>query len=159
MATVHLIHGFLGAGKTTFARRLEASLPALRFTHDEWVTRLYGADPSADLFPEYHRRVSEQIESLWPRCAELSIDVILDVNFWSRRERDDTRARAAAVGANSRLYRLGCSDDEAWRRIEKRNHDLRGALFIARETFELLKDRFEPLDADEARIEVANSLG
>ena len=95
----------------------------------------------------------------WPRCAELSIDVILDVNFWSRRERDDTRARAAAVGANSRLYRLGCSADEAWRRIEKRNHDLRGALFIARETFELLKERFEPLDADEARIEVANSLG
>ena len=121
--------------------------------------RLYGEDPPADLFAEYHRRVSEQIASLWPRCAELGIDVVLDVNFWSRRERDDTRARAAAVGANSRLYRLACSDDEAWRRIEKRNRDLRGALFIARETFELLKERFEPLDADEARIEVADSPG
>jgi predicted kinase len=45
MATAHLIHGYLGAGKTTFARRLEEELPAIRFSHDEWMTNLYGDDP------------------------------------------------------------------------------------------------------------------
>ena len=46
MATAHLIHGFLGAGKTTFARELEQNIPAIRFSHDEWMTRLYGDDPA-----------------------------------------------------------------------------------------------------------------
>src|SRR2546421_108333 len=55
MATVHLIHGFLGSGKTTFARQLEESLPAIRFTHDEWMSRIYGEDPPVERFAEYFR--------------------------------------------------------------------------------------------------------
>ena len=34
MATLHLIHGFVGAGKTTFSRTLEAEISAIRFTFD-----------------------------------------------------------------------------------------------------------------------------
>jgi predicted kinase len=151
--TVHMIHGYLGSGKTTLARRLEQSLPAIRFTHDEWMARLYGIDPPAELFAEYYRRVSEQIGSMWPRCVELGLEVVLDLNFWSRKLRDETRARVNQVGASSRLYRLTCTDEEAWKRVEKRNADPQGGLFIARETFEALKDRFEPLDPDEERIE------
>ena len=48
MPTVHMIHGYLGAGKTTLARRLEREAPAIRFTHDEWMARLYGIDPPAE---------------------------------------------------------------------------------------------------------------
>ena len=40
-ATVHLLAGLNGAGKTTLARRLERELPAVRFTLDEWMLRLY----------------------------------------------------------------------------------------------------------------------
>ena len=157
MATVHLIHGFLGVGKTSFARRLEQSLPAIRFTHDEWMARLYGTDPPPEIFPEYFRRVSDQIASVWPRCVELGCDVVLDLNFWSRRQRDETRARIAEIGADSRLYRLACSDEEAWRRIENRNADLRGSLFISRSAFDALKKRFEPLLPDEERTEIGDS--
>jgi predicted kinase len=103
MATAHLIHGYLGAGKTTFARRLEKDLPAVRFTHDEWMARLYGDDPPVDEFPAVYGRVSEQIDKLWPRCLELGLDVVLDLNFWSRRQRDETRAAALALGASIRL--------------------------------------------------------
>jgi predicted kinase len=52
MPTVHMIHGYLGAGKTTFARRLEQELPAIRFTHDEWMARLYGIDPPVEHFAD-----------------------------------------------------------------------------------------------------------
>jgi predicted kinase len=154
MATAHLIHGYLGVGKTTFARRLENDLPAIRFSHDEWVTRLYGNDPPADEFPELCRRVYEQIDKLWPRCLELGLDVVLDFGFWPRRQRDETRATALAVGAGTRLYRLTCTEDEAWRRVQKRNLNLDGSLFINRNTFEVLKSRFEPLGDDEERIEL-----
>ena len=50
--------------------------------------------------------------------------------------------------------RLSLPEDEAWRRIEKRNADLQGSLLIVRNAFEVLKERFEPLDPEEARIEI-----
>jgi predicted kinase len=45
MATAHLIDGYIGAGKMTFARSLEQELPANRFSHNEWTANLYGDDP------------------------------------------------------------------------------------------------------------------
>jgi hypothetical protein len=44
-ATAFMIHGYLGAGKTTLARRLEVEHAAIRFTHDYWMGTLYGDDP------------------------------------------------------------------------------------------------------------------
>lgn len=154
MATAHLIHGFLGSGKTTLARRLEASLPAIRFTSDEWMARFYGNDPPPERFPDLYRRVADQIGTVWPRCLELGLDVVLDFGFWSRQERDETRAKVAAVEAAARLLCVACPEEEAWRRIAKRNTALDGSLFIARNTFELLKGRFEPLAHDEERVDV-----
>ncbi|MBR0779676.1 ATP-binding protein [Bradyrhizobium diazoefficiens] len=155
MATVHLIHGYIGAGKTTFARRLEQELPAVRFSHDEWMTSLYGDDPPMDQFPEFHQRVSRLIDIHWTRCLRLGLDVVLDLGFWSRSQRDEIRATAVALGAGARLYRLECPEDEAWRRVEKRNAHLDGSLLIVRNTFDMLKIRFEPLGDDEDRTEVS----
>jgi predicted kinase len=154
MPTIHLIHGFVGAGKTTFARRLEQELPAIRFSHDEWMTRLYGDDPPVDQFPELHERVSKLIGNYWMRGVELGLDVVLDLGFWSRHQRNEIRATAVALGAGAQLYRLECPEAEAWRRIEQRNLDLDGSLLIVRNTFDMLKERFEPLGDDEPRIEV-----
>jgi predicted kinase len=86
-------------------------------------------------------------------AIRLGLDVVLEFGFWTRRERDFTRAKISALGAQARFFRLVCSEDEAWRRIEKRNSSLQGSL--VRNTFELLKERFEPLDSDEAYIEIA----
>jgi len=38
---VHLLCGLPGAGKTAYAYSLEAELPAVRFSLDEWMLRLY----------------------------------------------------------------------------------------------------------------------
>jgi predicted kinase len=91
MATAHLIHGYLGAGKTTFARQLEADLPALRLSHDEWMAGLFGEDPPETAFADQHRRVWEVMTPVWTRLLTLGCDVVLDFGFWRRSERDSVR--------------------------------------------------------------------
>jgi predicted kinase len=89
--------------------------------------------------------------------VELGLDVVLDLGFWPRRERDQARAATVVFGAGARLYRLECPENEAWQQVEKRNRHLDGSLFIVRHTFDMLKNRFEPLGDDEERIEVRAS--
>ena len=155
MATAHQIHGFLGAGKTTFAKRLEAELGAVRFTHDEWMASLYGEDSSAELFANRYRNVWELMQGTWTRCLAFGVDVVLDLGFWTRAERDSVRSVVVAAGARHRLYELSCPEPEAWRRVSARNNNLQGSLLIARNTFEVLKRRFQPLDDDEERVPVS----
>jgi len=154
MVTAHLVHGFLGVGKTTFAKRLERSLPAIRFSHDEWMVRFYGTDPPGHLFEGHARAVTEQIDLLWPRCLELGVDVVLDLAFWSRKERDQAKARARARGADVLLYRLNSPEHVARARLRARNEKLDGNLLITDATYDLLKMRFEPLAPEEERREV-----
>lgn len=140
-----MIHGYLGTGKTTFARKLERELPAIRFSHDEWITRIFGhqqLEPETMLVP-----VSDLIERCWTRCVELGLDVVLDGGFWDRKSRDNIRAKAAALGAGCRLYRLSVPDEVAWARVEQRNKNLQDNWFIDRNAFEVLKSLrgFDPL--------------
>ncbi len=150
-----LLHGYLGVGKTTLARRLEAEHAAICFTHDEWMRALYGDDPPEEFFADYAGRVSGLIEATWTRCLKLGLNIVLDFGFWSRSERDRTRALIAQLGGECRLYRLTCSDEIARQRIERRNGSLDASLFIAPATYEALKARFEALGPDERSIDIA----
>lgn len=149
-----LLHGFLGTGKTTLAKRLEQEHAAVRFTHDEWMSQLYGEDPPAAHFENYANRVSQLMEAIWTRCLESGTNVVLDLGLWSRVERARARALVSRYGGEAILYHLICPDDVAWTRIVRRNSRLDGSLYIARETFVALKARFEPLGPDERAIEV-----
>ncbi|HXU71351.1 MAG TPA: AAA family ATPase [Polyangia bacterium] len=150
MATAHLIHGFLGAGKTTFARRLEREHDAVRFTHDEWMSALYGSDPPAEHFAEFSERVFRLMETVWTRVLASGVDVVLDDGMSSRKRRDALRDTVRALGGESKLYSLRCSEAVARARCRARNADLAGSLYISDATFDALRARFQPLDDDEA---------
>jgi predicted kinase len=80
------------------------------------------------------------------------VDVVLDCGFWTRISRDSARQRAATAGAECRLYAVQCAEATARLRCRRRNSDLRGSLYIADNTFDVLKSRFEPLQADEPHV-------
>jgi predicted kinase len=118
------------------------------------MVRFYGTDPPAQLFEGHSRAVTEQIDLLWPRCLELGVDVVLDLGFWSRKERDEAKASARARGADVLLYRLSCPEHVARARLRARNENLDGNLLITDATYDLLRMRFEPLAPEEERREV-----
>ena len=152
MRAIHALHGFIGSGKTTLARTLERDLGALRFTPDEWMTTLYGADPPAAEYPALLGRVRTLMHSQWTRAVTLGVPVILDEGLWTRASRDELRAQAAALGVPLTLHVLPFDPATPWERVAARN-DQPGAHYVAPATFKLFLPRFEPLTADEEPLQ------
>jgi predicted kinase len=150
MATLFLICGLPGAGKTTLARQLEESRPALRLCPDEWIgTILDNPNDMAEL-----SRLRNPIEAIqWDvakRALFLGVDVVLEFGFWSRQERTFFRKEAEALGAKVELRYLEVSRDELWARLARRNADLKPGLFeVTEEQLDLFSSWFEPPAPDE----------
>ncbi|GLQ12195.1 hypothetical protein GCM10007913_41280 [Devosia yakushimensis] len=150
MTTLHLMVGLPCSGKSTRAKQLEAELGALRLTPDEWHITLFGNDATD---PDHDRR-HDAVEALMWRVASTAlakgVDVILDFGFWARVEREDFAARAAALGAATRIHFMDVSRQELLARLEQRNAQAPEYAFIitADDLLGWLA-RFEAVTADE----------
>lgn len=154
-----LIHGFIGAGKTTFAKALAADIGAIRFSPDEWMTCLYGNNPPQEDFDEFYSRIETMIWKIAEELLRSGNRVILDFGFWQRSSRDDYCQRAAALNIRCDLYRLDCNIETMRERVRRRSAEMpEGQLFIDDNAFDTLLSRFEPLDEDEQCIEVYPSM-
>jgi predicted kinase len=158
MPIIHLIHGFTGAGKTTFANSLEQETGAVRFSADEWMVRLHGTNPPADRFRDYVDRIDKLIWDMAALFLERGHDVIIDGGFWTRAARNHAREFAKQNNAEVKLYALTCPEEIMRRRVLERTRALLDrALFIDENAFELFKSRFEPLGPDEEHISIDTS--
>lgn len=154
MATLILICGLPGTGKTTLAQKIEQERPALRLCPDDWIAELL-ADMSDGA--ELHR-LRDPVEALQWRvaCRVLTLggDVILEWGFWSRAERLHYRAAAEALGAHVKVIFLEVEREELWERISRRNADLPpGTFSIAREDLEKWWSQYEPPTPDELALD------
>ena len=115
-----ILCGLPGSGKSTLARRLETELGAVRLSSDEWMTHL-----GVDLYDEAGRaRVEALQQALAVDLVRLGVTVLYESGGWTRRERDELRERARAVGAAVELRFLDAPVDELWQRLAARNADL-----------------------------------
>jgi predicted kinase len=101
-ATLVLIAGLPGAGKTTRAKELATANRALRLTPDEWMIPLFG-DPMAGgkRFVLEGRLISVALQVL-----RLETSVVLDYGLWGRDERSALRWLARSAGASCQVVYL-----------------------------------------------------
>ncbi|MEI7579460.1 MAG: ATP-binding protein [bacterium] len=150
-ATVYLIAGFIGAGKTTFSKKLETETGALRFTKDEWMIVLFGRNaPQVENFVKFDSFFVNFATELALKCATHGVDVIIDDGFWFKKQRDDVTKRIASIGANVKGYYLKCPKDILEQRVLGRSKQLSDDSFdIDKEMFTNYYESFEEPSPDE----------
>lgn len=100
MTPVVLLCGVVGAGKTTYARRLEAE-GYVRVSYDEelWALGGHGTDATPAVLAEADRRVRGHIRA----SIASAKPVVLDASLSTRAIRDDFRGFVRASGGVPRL--------------------------------------------------------
>lgn len=116
-----MLCGFIGAGKTTFAKKLEETTGAVRITKDEWLIRMVGNDPTIDGYEDYDHRMCELSRDVAFQLAEKGIDVIIDEGVWAKEQRDILRRRSEDIGAQAVLYFLDTPIETIRERVARRN--------------------------------------
>ena len=118
---VYLICGFIGAGKTAFAKKLEEKTGAVRITKDEWSIRLIGNDPTIHGYAEWDTKIIGLSRDVAFQLAEKGIDVIIDEGFWEKETRDEMRRRTGTIGAKAVMYYLDTPIETIRERVVGRN--------------------------------------
>ena len=115
-ATLLLMVGLPGAGKTTRAKELAAARRALRLTPDEWMIPLYGGTQ-----PDGRRDVLEGLLiTVALQTLRLGTGVVLDFGLWGRDERSALRWLARSAGASCQVIYLPVDSDVQRARIAYR---------------------------------------
>jgi predicted kinase len=126
---VYIVCGFIGAGKTTFAKKLEKKTGAVRITKDEWSIALIGNDPTIDGYDEWDAKIIELSRDVAFHLVEKGIDVIIDEGFWEKEQRAKMKKRIEALGAKEVLYYLDTPIETIRERVVERNVSLTNESF------------------------------
>jgi len=114
--------GPAGAGKTTFALELERQ-GYVRLSHDVEV-RLrfgrYGTDIPFERFEEYNDAVRPLVKERLAELLRQGRDVVVDLSFWRRADRDTYKAIVESAGGRWRLVYFDVPPAELRRRLHAR---------------------------------------
>lgn len=151
-ATLTLLCGLPGSGKTTYARQLEG-YGVIRLSSDDWMVPLFGHHLPREVFDERLAAVRHLQWDLTAKLLKAGVEVVLDDGFWTRTERQKYRAQAEAMGAEVQLIYFDVPVEELRRRLTERNRNLTpGTFYIDDTALNLFITKFEVPEADEQAI-------
>ena len=148
-ATLHVIFGPCGAGKTTYAHALARREGAVPFVLDEWGARLFGPDVDGPLdfgwMVERLRRCNALIWSTATAVLAAGASVVLDIGAMRRQDRERINQMAQAQGLSAQWHLVDAPQEVRRARIAGRN-TAKGETFVAEvtpEMFQILEDLYE----------------
>ena len=153
-----------GAGKSTLSKTVVAQFPSfIRLSIDGYIWDKYGAygrDYPASSLSTYQ---DEAEEALQARLREIlssgQNDVVLDLSFAFRVDRDEYRQIVEEGGARAVLVYLECDKTTLWRRIQARERaglDADSAFKMTMERLDMYLGGFE-VPTDEGQIVIKRS--
>lgn len=147
MATIHLIHGFIGFGKTTLSKKLAKKYNAKCFCIDHIMLERYGRSPQN--FAELFQKTDNYIWQETSKFIQAGQDVILDYGFWDKEIRKKVQEKALKLTSNVLWHQLICNIDVAKKRVLKRTEENPKELFIDENCFNDRLSHYQPITDDE----------
>lgn len=167
MATVHLVEGPVGAGKSTFARELSLSLGAPHLDLDEWMVTLFSPDRPSERFMEwYSDRKGPCIQQIWSVACDLldtGTSAILELGLVRLADREDFYRRVDVTDYDLCVYLLDTPLAQRRQRVRQRNRQKSGTykMAVSEEIFDLANSVWEdPTEAEyrERNIRIVTTM-
>lgn len=155
MGRLILVCGPTGVGKTTYSLALSKEIEAVRFSIDPWMTTLFSKDMTSLDYEWMIERVHRCYDQIWEVSSQiLSLDgnVILDLGFTEKTQRDVFTERAASMNITPEVHYLKAPTEVRKKRVDKRNTEKDPAVFSFEVTdlmFNFMEPRFEIPDEQE----------
>jgi predicted kinase len=154
-ATLHVIFGPSGAGKTTYAHAFARREGAVAFVLDEWMARLFAPDmPQQVEYDWLVERVGRCEAQIWSTAAAVlatGTSVVLDLGLMRKVDRDRVREIAEAVELPSQWHYVTAAEDVRRSRVAERTrvHGQSLPLQATPDMFEFVEGVFEVPDPAE----------
>lgn len=124
MARLILVCGPTGAGKTTYSMDLCDEIKAVRFSIDPWMQTLFAKDMVSLDFSWMMERVNRCYEQIWEISEQILAfggNVVLDLGFTTKSQRDIFVNKALSLGINAEIHYLDALTETRRQRVAKRN--------------------------------------
>ena len=158
MARLILVCGATGAGKTSYSITLAEDIDAVRFSIDPWMQTLYSKDMKSLDFSWMMERVHRCYEQIWDVSKQILLlngNVILDLGFTTKEQRDHFTSKAKELGVSAELHYLNVPVELRKKRVEERNKSKDPELYAFEVTdmmFNFMEPKFEMPDDEELAL-------
>jgi predicted kinase len=149
-ATLNLIFGPCGAGKTTYAYALARREGAVAFVLDDWGARLFGPDVQGPIdFGWMVERLGRCQAVIWSTATAVlgaGTSVVLDLGLMRRAHRERIREMAQEAGLSMQWHFVDAPREVRRARVVGRN-ETKGETFVREvppEMFDMFEALYEP---------------